>query len=50
MVGYYDKEDKKTDKKTEKTADNKPIKPDNWIEKTHLRPLAAKEKFSPPRR
>jgi len=41
LIGYYDK---KPEKKTEskKTEKGKPIKPDDWIEKTHLRTLAAK--------
>ncbi|MBU2053143.1 MAG: hypothetical protein ABIJ14_03430 [Nanoarchaeota archaeon] len=46
LLGYYDKptKEKKEDKKEEKKEDkdkDKPIRKDDWIEKTHLRSLAA---------
>lgn len=43
LIGHYDKEEtpKKKDKPKEKEKD-KPIKPDDWIEKTHIRSLAIK--------
>jgi hypothetical protein len=41
LFGMYDRGEKKeAPKKEEKKEDNKPIRPDNWIEKTHLRALA----------
>ncbi len=40
LIGYYDKGAKKEPEKKSEDKD-KPIKPDDWIEKTHLRPLAA---------
>lgn len=40
LIGAYNKKEDKP--KKEKPQDkNKPVKPDNWIEKTHLRKLAA---------
>ena len=43
MFGYYNKDESKKEGKKEENGKEKPIKPDDWIEKTHLRPLAAKE-------
>lgn len=43
LIGAYNKKEKKQDKKEEEKP--KPVgelKPDNWVEKTHLRPLVAK--------
>jgi len=40
IIGKYEKPETKTTKKTEEKKTT--IKPDNWIEKTYLRPLAAK--------
>lgn len=43
LVGYYDKKETSGEKKDAKKKDeNKPIKPDDWLEKTHLRDLASK--------
>ncbi len=39
IIGHYDKSEKPKEKKTEKK--DKPMKKDDWIEKTHLRTLAA---------
>jgi len=39
LIGHYNKTEKKTETKT--TEKDIQIKPDNWIEKTHLRALAA---------
>ena len=40
LIGYYDKEPK-SEKKSEPTEDkDAPVIPDNWIEKTNIRPLA----------
>ena len=38
LIGKYDNEETKKEKKPEK---EKPIEKDNWIEKTHIRPLAS---------
>ena len=45
LIGYYNKKEEKDKSEKPKNTDdkNEPIKPDNWIEKTHIRPLAAKE-------
>jgi len=45
MIGHYNKTEKKEDNKTkeEKYNEDKPIRKDDWIEKTHMRPLATKE-------
>ncbi|MCK4552959.1 hypothetical protein KAT80_02035 [Candidatus Pacearchaeota archaeon] len=52
LIGHYDKKDKseKQDKSVPKGVPSKedkdkdkPVKPDNWIEKTHLRAFAAAE-------
>lgn len=42
LIGHYNK-DKKSKNQEEKEDEDKPIRPDNWIEKTHLRPLASKK-------
>ncbi|MBS3094683.1 hypothetical protein J4474_03385 [Candidatus Pacearchaeota archaeon] len=39
LMGYYEKSEEP--KKKEKPKENKSISPDDWMEKTHLRPLAA---------
>ena len=41
LVGHYDKEEKSEKPKEKEEDKDKPIKPDDWIEKTHLRPFAA---------
>ena len=44
LFGQYNEKEEKSEKKTEKkNDDDKPIKPDDWTEKTHIRPHAAKE-------
>jgi hypothetical protein len=45
LVGAYDKTEKKESKKDDKKEEKKEIivKKDSWIEKEHLRPLAAKD-------
>lgn len=41
LFGYYDREQSKDEKpKKEEDKKDKPIRKDDWIEKTHLRPLA----------
>jgi hypothetical protein len=41
LFGVYDREEKKeVPKKKEEKEDNKPLRKDNWVEKTHLRALA----------
>ena len=42
LIGHYDKNEKPKEQ-GKKEDEDKPIRPDNWIEKTHLRPLAASE-------
>jgi hypothetical protein len=43
MIGMYDKKEEKSKKKDDKKGEKKEIivKPDDWIEKTHIRPLTA---------
>lgn len=41
LMGRYDKSSKKEETKPKKEELDKPIKPDNWIEKEHIRKLAA---------
>ena len=41
LIGRYDKSEKKEKPKEEEQDKDIPVKPDNWIEKTHLRPAAA---------
>lgn len=47
LIGYYDKSEKKDKNKKEKSKDKKDkeikVTKDNWIEKTHIRKLAATE-------
>jgi len=44
LIGKYNKKAEKKEKKSStKKDEDKPIKPDSWIEKTHIRPLAAAE-------
>jgi hypothetical protein len=43
MIGYYNKEKNRENNTAKKEENEKPIKPDNWFEKTHLREPAAKE-------
>jgi len=44
LIGYYDKkEEKDKSEKPKKDDKDEPVKPDSWIEKTHIRPFAAKE-------
>ena len=44
LIGHYDKKDSSEKPKEKKQEDkDKPVKPDNWIEKTHLRAFAAAE-------
>ena len=45
LIGHYDKEDTpKGTSKSEKEVDkDKPVKSDDWIERTHLRTFAASE-------
>ena len=38
LIGYYDK--KETSEKKPKTEKDKPLRKDNWVEATHLRPFA----------
>jgi len=40
LFGYYNKNQEKKDVPKNKEQENKPIRKDDWIEKTHLRPLA----------
>ncbi|MFH1608308.1 MAG: hypothetical protein ABIA78_04210 [archaeon] len=42
LIGHYNKKEKKEDapKKEEKDTKFIPVKPDTWIEKTHVRPVA----------
>ena len=40
LFGHYNKKEEKKEKKKD---EDKPVKPDNWAEKTHMRPLAASE-------
>lgn len=45
LLGRYNKPEKKKEKasKEKKGDEDKPIRKDNWIEKTHMRPLAAEK-------
>lgn len=40
LFGFYDKGEKKEAPKKKEDAADKPLKKDDWVEKTHLRPLA----------
>lgn len=41
LLGFYEEKKEKTEEKTEgKKEEKKQIRPDDWIEKTHLRPFA----------
>ncbi len=41
LIGYYDKKEKTEKKPESKKDENKPLRKDDWIEKNHIRPLAA---------
>jgi len=44
LIGYYDKKEKpKKESKKKKEDKDKPVKKDTWVEKTHIRALAATE-------
>ncbi|MBU2562185.1 MAG: hypothetical protein KKF68_00815 [Nanoarchaeota archaeon] len=44
LIGYYDKPNKTEAKTSEKKEDKeKPLRPDDWIEKTHFRKLAGEQ-------
>lgn len=43
LIGYYDKKEKTEKKPESKKDDDKPLRKDDWIESTHIRPLAASE-------
>ena len=41
LIGHYDKKEKTEKKSQTKEDKDKPLRKDNWIESTHLRPFAA---------
>ena len=43
LIGYYNKTEKKEKSEIKKDSEDKPLRLDDWIENTHIRPFAAEE-------